>query len=184
MTRLRTAALAALFILPSSLALADAACPTGQSFTAGRITVTGAFARATPKGAQSAGGYLTVANAGSTPDTFTGATSPAAGDIAIHQMKMNGNIMEMSPVAGGLTIPAGGSVKLDPMGYHLMMTGLSQPFVEGQCVRLTLHFAKAGDLPVQFNVGGLAQQVPPGGSSGASAMPSGGMDMSSMSMGM
>jgi copper(I)-binding protein len=180
------AALAAALCL-SSIPLALADCATGQSFTQGDITVSGAFVRATLKGAQSAGGYLTISNKGAAPDTFTGASSGAATDIDIHSMKMNGQVMEMAPVAGGLEVPAGGSVSLDPMGYHLMLTGFSQPFVQGQCVAMVLHFAKAGDLPVQFNVGGIAQKTPPGAgtapSGGVSVMPSGSMDMGSMEMG-
>lgn len=188
MSTLRLAAIAASFVLVPSLGFAAdgllPSCPTGQTFTQGAISVSGAFTRATAPGAQSAGGYFTIHNAGSDADTFTGASSGAAADVAVHQMKMNGQVMEMSPVAGGLTIPPGGSVSLDPMGYHLMMTGLVGPFVTGQCVALTLHFARAGDLPVQLNIGSLAQSAPPDGESGVSIMPSGEMDMSSMSMGM
>jgi copper(I)-binding protein len=185
MTRLRIAAFAAL-LLVSAPAFAHegvihTGCPTGQSFTVGGLTVTGAFIRATPKAAQSAGAYLSVSNTGPDADTLTGASSEAAGDIALHLMKMNGNVMEMSSVEGGLAIPPGGSASLDPMGYHLMLTGMGQQFVEGQCVEMTLHFAKAGDLPIELNVGSFAQSAPPA-SSGVSVMSSGAMDMSSMSM--
>lgn len=181
------AALAPLALLPSLAFAADGllpeGCPTGQTFTQGPISVTGAFTRATAPHAQSAGGYFTIHNSGATADTFTGASTGAASDAALHQMKMNGQVMEMSPVEGGLEIPPGGSVSLSPMGYHLMLTGLSGPFVAGQCVALTLHFAKAGDLDVQLNIGSLSQSAPPDATSSGS-MPSGAMDMSSMSMGM
>jgi copper(I)-binding protein len=136
-------------------------CPAGQAFTVGDITVSGAFTRATPKGATAAGSYFTVVNAGAAADTLLGATSEAAADIGVHQMKMNGDVMEMSPVEGGLEIPAGGSVQLAPGGYHLMMTGMDQPFVEGACIEMTLHFAVAGDLSIQLNIGGMGQKTPP-----------------------
>ncbi|MEO8757768.1 MAG: copper chaperone PCu(A)C [Devosia sp.] len=155
-------------------------CPVGQSFTQAGITVTGAFTRATPKGAQSAGAYFNIRNAGPEADTLKGASSAAASDVTLHQMKMNGNIMEMSAIEGGLAIPAGGSASLDPMGNHLMMTGMSQSFSKGQCVQLTLHFAKAGDLPVALNVGGFGQQAPPTDDAASSALPA--MDMSGMDM--
>lgn len=159
--------------------LVEAGCPTGQSFTTGPLTVTGAYARATPKGAQSAGAYFSVVNAGTAPDTLVGASSGAATDIALHEMKMTGNVMEMDALPGGLAIPAGGSVSLDPMSDHLMLTGMTAPFLEGQCLKLVLHFAKAGDLPIELNIGSLGQSAPPVGS-GASAMPSA-MDMGGMS---
>lgn len=191
MTRFRTAAFAA-FILLSAPAFAQPAfahegvlhdgCPAGQSFAAGGITVTGAYVRATPKGARSAGGYLTIANTGTSADTLTGVSSEAASDVGLHQMKMTGNVMEMAPLEGGLVIPPGGSVPLDPMGDHLMFTGMSQPFVQGQCVEIVLHFAAAGDLPVQLNIGGFGQNAPPDASNGVPVNSSGTMDMSSMAM--
>jgi copper(I)-binding protein len=182
MTPLNVSALAALFLL-STPALA-APCAFGQTFSKGAITVTGAYLRATLKGAASAGGYLTIANSGASPDSLTGISSDAAAGVAVHQMKMDGNMMEMSAV-DALSIPAGGAVALDPMGYHLMLTGFPKPFAEGDCVSMTLHFAQAGDLPVTFNVGGFAQDAPPTApASGVSDMSSGTTDMSSMAMGM
>jgi copper(I)-binding protein len=186
MARFRLTAFAA-FIALSTPAFAHEGilhdgCPTGQSFAAGGITVTGAYARATPKGAQSAGGYLTIANTGPVADTLLSVSSAAASDVGLHQMKMNGNVMEMAPLEGGLVIPPGGSVSLDPMGDHLMFTGMGQPFVEGQCVEITLHFADAGDLPVALNIGGFGQKEPPAASNNVPDNSSGDMDMSSMSM--
>jgi|GEM_PF-207667 len=178
---LPAAALASSMLLGAPAIAADsgvvASCATGQSFTKGDIVVTGAYSRATLKGAPSAAGYLLVANHGTAPDTITGATTAAAKTVTMHSMKMNGSVMEMAPVDGGLEIPPGGTVSFDPMGYHLMMTGMSQPFVKGQCVEMTLHFAKAGDLPVELNVGTIAQSAPV--TDGISSMD--GMDMSGMS---
>jgi copper(I)-binding protein len=184
MYRLRLAALAATFALLPAPAFAAGGllpegCATGQTFTKGPISVTGAFTRATPPRARSAGGYLTIHNSGAAADTLTGASTDAAAEAAVHEMRMNGDVMEMSPVEGGLEIPAGGSVSLDPMGYHLMLTGLTGPFVTGQCVAVTLHFARAGDVDVELNIGSLSQAAPPGGENGVMDMPSS-MDMSSM----
>ncbi|MDO8360033.1 MAG: copper chaperone PCu(A)C [Devosia sp.] len=185
MNIVRSAMLAALLVTcVPSLALAHHGlihdgCPIGQTFAAGDVTVTGAFTRATPKGATAAGSYFTVVNAGAAADTLLGATSEAAADIGVHQMKMNGDMMEMSPVEDGLEIPAGGSVQLAPGGYHLMLTGMDQPFAEGACVEMTLHFAVAGDLPIQLNIGGMGQKVPPVAGETGDA-PSMEMDMSSM----
>ena len=107
----------------------------------------------------------------------TGASSGAANDVTLHRMKMHGTVMEMAAVEGGLEVPAGGTVALDPMGSHLMLTGMPAPLVEGQCVEMVLHFAHAGDVPIELNIGGRAQMVPPIGA----ADPSMEMDMSGMS---
>jgi copper(I)-binding protein len=196
MALLRSAALAALLVLsaaPAAFAhkgVIHTGCPTGQRFTSGAIAVTGAWLRATPKGAKSAGAYLSVANTGTASDTLLGATSEAASDISLHSMTMDGDMMKMAPVEGGLEVPAGGSVALAPMGYHLMMVGMEQPFVEGQCVEMTLHFATAGDLKIQLNIGSLTQDGPPTGEGVTpdASMPMdhdmSGMDMGSSSMAM
>lgn len=181
MARFPMAALAALTVISVSSTAHAADCPPGQSFAAGGITVTGAFIPAPPRGAPTAGAYLGIANAGSGPDTLTGAESSAAQSVVLHQMSMNGNVAKMAPLAGGLAIPAGGSVTLDMMGYHLMLTGLTQPIAQGDCVAMTLHFAGAGDLPIVLPVGAMGSSAPPA-ASGVSVMGSGGMDMSSMSM--
>ena len=110
------AASSMLLAAPVSAAGLVQSCPTGQTFTQGDITVSGAFSRATPPNAQSAGGYLTIHNAGAADDTLLSVTSEAAKDVSIHQMKMNGKVMELSAVENGLPVPAGGGVSLDPMG--------------------------------------------------------------------
>ena len=46
-------------------------------------------------------------------------------------MTMDGGIMRMRRLDAPLTIPAGGEVRLDPGGLHLMMMGLKTPFREG-----------------------------------------------------
>jgi copper(I)-binding protein len=179
MFRLLTAASLVLALSAPALAqdsgIIAQGCAVGRTFAAGDISVSGAFTRATLPGAASAGGYFLVTNTGGTDDTLIGASSPAAKSVSVHQMRMNGNVMEMSEVEGGLAIPAKGSVALAPSGYHLMMTGRAEPFVEGACVQLTLHFAKAGDLQVELNVGSFAQATAPGAEAAAPAASMDGM---------
>lgn len=184
---LRSAALAALCVTATcGTALAHNGvmhngCAYGQSFTTGTITVTGAFIPAVPKGAPTAAAYLTIANAGDA-DSLTGATS-AAGSIGLHKMSMEGNVMKMAAVEGSLAIPAQGTLSFDPMGYHLMMTGMTQPFAEGQCVEMVLHFAKAGDLPIELNIGAMGSKVAPTARPDGTSSPMPAMDMPSMDMG-
>lgn len=160
-------------------------CPTGQVFTAGDLTITGAYARAMLPSAQVSGGYLTIANTGATPDRLLGGSTEAAKTVQVHQMKMDGDMMKMSEVEGGLEIPAGGSVALAPGGdaYHIMLMGVGTPFKEGQCLQLTLNFEKAGEVPVVLNIGAPAASAPPDGTSApAEAAPMDGMDHSNMMM--
>ncbi len=138
-------------------------CAADQSFAAGDLTITGAFTRAMLPKAQVAGGYLVIENKGSAPDRLLGGSTAAAKVVQVHQMKMEGDMMKMSEVEGGLEIPAGGKAELTPGGYHIMMMGVGTPFKEGECLELTLKFEKAGDVPVVLSVGGTAAATAPEG---------------------
>jgi hypothetical protein len=59
---------------------------------------------------------------------------------------------EMTPVEGGLTIPAGGTVMLEPGGYHVMFVDLTTPLEVGDTVSITFTFEDAGELSVDAEV--------------------------------
>ena len=67
-------------------------------------------------------------------------------------MKMDGNVMRMREVEGGLTIPPGATVALAPGGFHLMMMGLKEPLKQGAQVPVTLVFQSAGSINVELAV--------------------------------
>lgn len=160
-------------ILTLALVTALSAAPAlAQEFKAGDITVDKTWARATPKGAEVGAGYLTIHNNGATADKLTGGSADFAG-VQVHEMKMEGGVMKMREVPGGLEIPAHGSVTLAPNGYHVMFTGLKKPLVKGETAKATLTFEHAGSLPVEFPVRGI-------GSSGAGEGTKG--DMNGMKM--
>ncbi|WP_138466952.1 DUF1775 domain-containing protein [Poseidonocella sp. HB161398] len=118
----------------------------------GDLTVTAPFIRATLPNQPVAGGFLQIANAGTGADRLTGASSPAAGHMEIHEMAMQGDVMVMRELPRGLEIPAGGSVELKPGGYHVMFMDLAQPMAEGATVAVTLEFEKAGAVVLQMPV--------------------------------
>ncbi|HEY6135169.1 MAG TPA: copper chaperone PCu(A)C [Rubrivivax sp.] len=64
--------------------------------------------------------------------------SPVAGMAEIHEMSMDGNVMKMRALPGGLDLPAGKLVELKPGGYHVMLMGLKQPLKDGDTVPVTL----------------------------------------------
>ena len=103
---------------------------------------------ATPSG----GGFLTVANTGMTADRLVSVTSPAAGQVQIHEMKMDGTIMRMRELENGLEIPTGATVALAPGGLHLMLVGLQRPFEAGGSVPLVLEFRQAGSVRIALRV--------------------------------
>ncbi|WP_134680494.1 copper chaperone PCu(A)C [Paracoccus ravus] len=116
------------------------------------LTITQPHIRAMPPQAPVAGGYAIIANTGAQDDRLISASSPRAGEVQIHEMTMNGNVMKMRELPEGLPIPAGETVALKPGGYHLMFLGVTQPYAEGETVPATLVFEKAGSIDLDFEV--------------------------------
>ena len=119
------------------------------------------------------GGYLTVANHGSTPDRLMGGSLEAAGRFELHSMTIDDGVMKMRP-SGPLMIAPGATLTLSPAGTHIMFTKLKRGLSKGETVKGTLVFEHAGTVPVTFDVEGIAAKEP-AGASGSHAMP--GMDM-------
>jgi len=141
---------AVLFALPVS----------AHEFKAGSLTIEHPWSRATPPGASVGAGYLVITNAGSEPDRLVAATAEAAGHVEIHKMEVKDGVMTMAPVAGGLEIPAGGSVELKPGSFHLMLMDLKSPLEKGEDVDGSLTFEKAGTVKIHFDVQGIDSAAP------------------------
>ncbi len=138
------AALACFVFAPASVSAHD--------YKAGSLHIVHPWARATPKGAQVAGGYLKITNNGATPDRLVGGSSPAAGRFEIHEMATVDGVMRMRPLPRGLEIKPGETVELKPGSFHIMFMQLRQPFKEGERVKGTLRFEKAGLVEVEYAV--------------------------------
>jgi copper(I)-binding protein len=67
-------------------------------------------------------------------------------------MSMEGGIMRMREIAGGVTIPPGGAVSFAPGGMHLMLMGLRQQLMPETTVAITLTFNGAPAQTLQFPV--------------------------------
>lgn len=126
-----------------------------DKYKAGDLTVSAPWSRATPGGAKIAGGYLKITNTGTSPDRLVSAATVAAGRVEIHEMSMTNGVMQMRPLAEGLTIKPGETVELKPGGLHIMFMDLTQPFKQGDFVKATLQFEKAGKLEVSFSIAAI-----------------------------
>ena len=127
--------------------------------TVGSLKISSPWARATPKGASVGGGYMTITNTGAAPDRLVGGSTDIAKSLEVHEMKMEGGVMKMRPVAGGLEIKPGQTVTLDPSGYHVMLVGLKEQLKQGSHFKATLEFAKAGKVDVDFMVEGIGAKT-------------------------
>ncbi len=127
---------------------------------AGGLQVTGAWARATPKGAQVGGGYLKITNIGSAPDRLMGGSSSVAGKFELHEMSISGGVAKMRELTNGLEIKPGQTIELRPGGNHVMFVGLKEPLERGKPFTATLQFEKAGKLVVEFKVEPVGAPAP------------------------
>ncbi|MFC6489289.1 copper chaperone PCu(A)C [Nitratireductor sp. GCM10026969] len=140
---------AAALLLGAIPALAD-------DYTLGKLEIGQPWARATPPGASTGGGFLTITNEGDTPDRLVSAASPIADRVEIHEMTVTDDVMKMRPVPDGVEIPAGETVELKPGALHVMFLDLIGPIEQGKPVPVTLDFEKAGSIDVEMTV------APPG----------------------
>src|ERR1700742_3773554 len=127
---------------------------------AGDLVISQAWSRATPGGAQTGAGYLTIENKGSSADRLVAISGDVAGKIDVHEMAMNNGVMTMRPLDKGLAIDPGKTVKLAPGGSHLMLFDLKHPLNQGDQVSLTLQFEKAGEVKLSLDVQGIGAQAP------------------------
>ena len=125
---------------------------SARDYNVGSLEIKQPWVRATPKGAAVAGGYMTITNKGTAADRLVSFSSPAAGKFEIHEMRMNNGVMQMRPLPDGLEIKPGETVEFKPGSYHLMFTNLTRPLTEGERVKGTLVFEKAGTVEVEYTV--------------------------------
>ncbi|MBV9784545.1 MAG: copper chaperone PCu(A)C [Acidisphaera sp.] len=140
------------------LLLAGLVCSGDAGAQAPQVSVQNAWSRATPPHASTGVIYLTLTSAND--DRLIGASSPVAERAELHETTMDGGIMRMRPVEGGLDLPAGKPVTLGPGGAHIMLTGLKTPLRQGQSVPVHLMFARAAPADVQAKVQAIGATGP------------------------
>lgn len=106
--------------------------------------------RVSAPGQSMSSAYFQIQNKGTTADKLVGGTFSHAKEVQIHEMKMDMDRMMMRQI-NFIEIPPNGSVELKPGGYHLMLMGLDNPIKEGEQLKMTLQFEKAGKVDVTFS---------------------------------
>lgn len=123
-----------------------------QDIVRGDLVISAPWSRATPAGAQVAAGYVVVTNKGLSAERLLSFKTDLSDQPEVHEMTNEGGVMKMRPLAKGLVIPAGATVKLEPGGYHLMLLKLKRPLAAGERYKAVLVFEKAGPVEVEFEV--------------------------------
>ena len=128
-----------------------AAAPAAPAATEG-LTVSQPWMRFLTPGVPAAG-YFTLRNSGARPAVLTGAASPACGQLMLHQSVVENGTAHMTMVMS-VAVPAHGTVKFQPGGYHLMCIQPSAELRPKHSVPVSLQFKDGRSVSVAFPVYG------------------------------
>lgn len=117
----------------------------GAEVEAGDISIEDAWAKATDTEMSAVFGVLSSSS--DADITIKSVSTEVAEHVEMHQTGADANgQMAMSEVEGGLVIPAGGSLTLEPGGYHFMLMKLKDALVAGDAVSVTMTFSDGSTL--------------------------------------
>ncbi|MDH1262414.1 copper chaperone PCu(A)C [Pseudomonas sp. GD03944] len=122
-----------------------------HDYSVGELHIEHPWSRAMPPVAPTAAAYFVVQNKGQGADRLLSVQTPVAGKAELHEHVHADGVMKMQHVQT-VDIPAGGEVKFEPMGYHVMLFNLKQQAKDGERFPLTLTFEKAGKVEVEVAV--------------------------------
>ena len=114
-----------------------------------QVKVEGGWVRATVQGQKATGAFMKLTAPQAT--RLVSVSSPVAGVAEIHEMKMEGSVMQMRAMPE-LNLPANKSVELKPGSYHLMLMDLKRPLAKDSTVPVTLRFKDAKGVESQLEV--------------------------------
>jgi len=145
-------------LLVIAVLLAAACAPTaGSPATSpaaakhGDLSISGAWSRAATKGSNGVI-YLTITNNGAQSERLMGVQTDVTTAAELHESKEAGGMMSMSPVSGGIVIPAGAAVELKPGGYHVMLMDLNRNLETGARLTVTLQFERNSPATIEAEV--------------------------------
>jgi copper(I)-binding protein len=121
--------------------IVPALCSMALAAMAQTVDVQDAWARATVQGQRATGAFMKITASADTK--LVSVLTPVAGVAEVHEMKMDGGVMSMRALDGGLVLPAGKAVELKPGGYHVMLMDLKLPLQKDTTFPLTLVFKDA-----------------------------------------
>lgn len=123
-----------------------------------QVTVDGAWARATVPNQSATGAFMRLT--AQKDVVLTGANSPVAGIVEVHEMWMDQGIMRMRP-ADRVALKAGQTIALKSGGLHVMMMDLKKQIKAGERVPMTLSFTAADGSVSKVEVNATAGFTPP-----------------------
>ena len=134
------------------LPMAALAACLSFSAQAQTVEVKDAWIRTSVQGQTATGAFMKITAKEGT--RLVSVASPVAGVAEVHEMKMDGGVMTMRAVTGGLELPVGKLVELKPGGFHVMLMDLKAALPKDSTVPMTLTFkdAKGVESKVELKV--------------------------------
>ena len=99
------------------------------------IDVKSAWARPTVAGQMGTGAFMHLTSKEGA--RLLGASSDVAGVVEIHEMAMQGNVMQRRAIRS-LDLPPGSTIELKPGGHHMMLMDLKRPLATGEKIKVEL----------------------------------------------
>lgn len=113
-------------------------CLLSGAALAQAIEVKDAWIRTSVPGQKSTGAYMKISARDGA--RLVGGSTPVAGLLEVHEMKMDGEVMRMRALSG-VDIAPGQAVEFKPAGgLHIMLTNLKAALPQGSQVPMTLVF--------------------------------------------
>jgi len=117
----------------------------------GALKISSPWIRASVPGQVNGAGYVQIDNKASQGDRLVSASTTGVNRVELHTILTENGVAKMREVSG-IDVPASGTVKLVPGGFHIMFLGLTEPFKAGATLPVTLRFEKAGEVKVNFEI--------------------------------
>ena len=138
------------FVLATALATLAAAA-AAHEVKAGALTLGNLEVRASLGTVPTSAAYLTIDNAGATPDRLLSVECACASKAMVHRTETKGGVSAMD-AAGALMVPAHGKLVFSPGGLHIMLMGVKTPLKAGGMQEMTLRFEHAGAVKAGFHI--------------------------------
>ncbi|MBW4961147.1 copper chaperone PCu(A)C [Sulfitobacter sp. CW3] len=112
-----------------------------------------AYARSSTAASTSGAAFMVLMNHSGSDDRLIGASSDVAKKVELHQHAEDANgVMRMGEIEGGVPIGNDEAHTFKRGGDHLMFMGLNRPLVQGEMIKVTLEFEKAGEVEIEITV--------------------------------
>lgn len=113
------------------------AASTGLQAQAPAVTIHDAWLRETMGNRNTTGAFAIVENPTDKNLVIVAASSDVSDKVELHEMKNEGGMMQMAPVAK-VPLPAHGKAELKPGSFHVMLFDMKKKPADGDKVKLTL----------------------------------------------